>query len=237
MPTKEHKGAGHRKRLREKFLKTGLAGFLDYEIIELLLTIATPRKDTKDIAKDAIKRFKTLQGVLNASSEELQQVKGIGPTNLFGIKLVKSVAERYAENKIIKSNPITCSEDLYNYLQQTIRDKSRERFLSVFLDSKNRIINVKTLFEGSLNHSFVYPREVVKEALLNNAAAIVFAHNHPSGDPEPSPEDKRVTKDLIDACRLVGIVVHEHIIVGSHDYYSFADNGIIRQLSQEYIRS
>jgi DNA repair protein RadC len=230
----DHPGAGHRNRLRQRFLSAGLDGFLDYEVIELLLTLATPRKDCKAAAKLALKRFKTLQGVLEADPRELQDVPGIGPTNLLGIKLIKSVSERFLAKKVIGKNVIANSRDLYTYLNGVIRDKTRECFMAIFLDSKNRVIAMETLFEGTLTASGVYPREVVRAALQHHAAALIFAHNHPSGEPRPSNEDLAVTRQLVFAGRLMGITVHEHLIIGDNRYYSFADQGHMARLNSEF---
>jgi len=228
------KGEGHRKRLRDKFLASGLTGFHDYEVIELLLTIGTPRKDCKDSAKDALKKFKTLQGVLEASSRELCEVKGIGSKSLFGIRLIKAVADRYLEQKITDKQHIHNSKDLFNYLYTRIGGKTRECFVVLYLDAKNSIIANEILFKGTLTASSVYPREVVGGALDRKAASLIFAHNHPSGDPEPSPEDIAVTHRLLFALRTVDITVHDHIVIGDNTYYSFADNGHIHRINKAY---
>ena len=224
---KPHKGEGHRQRLREKFLTSGLSGFHDYEVIELLLTLATPRKDCKDAAKAALKHFKTLQGVLEASPKSLCEVSGIGPKNLLGIKLIKAVADRYLEKRLIRKDPLNNSKELFDYLYHRIREKNRECFNVVFLDAKNKVITTETLFEGTLTASSVYPREVVLSALNHNAAALIFAHNHPSGDPKPSPDDFSITRQLVFACKVIGITVHEHLIIGDNRYFSFADEGLL----------
>ncbi|MFZ0240580.1 MAG: DNA repair protein RadC [Desulfobacterales bacterium] len=229
-----HKGAGHRQRLREKFLSSGLTGFHDYEVIELLLTLATPRKDCKDAAKAALARFRSLQAVLEAPPEELCQVAGIGPQNLFGIKLIKAVADRYRERKIENKDPLNNSRDLFEFLYQHMRDKQREHFRVIYLDAKNRVITTETLFEGTLTASSVYPREVVHAALRNQAAALIFAHNHPSGDPQPSADDIAITRRLIFACRVTNITVHEHLIIGNNRYFSFADQGHIARMNREF---
>ena len=234
MPRKpSHKGEGHRGRLRDRFLADGLGGFHDYEIVELLLTLGTPRKDCKDAAKAAMERFKTLQGVLEASASALQQVPGIGPRNLFGLRLIKAVADRYLEKKVIGTDPVRNSAELFDFLYHRIRDAKRERFLVLFLDAKNRVTDIETLFVGTLTGSSVYPREVVAAALERHAAALIFVHNHPSGDPAPSTEDLVLTRQLIFACGAVGITVHEHLIVGDNRYFSFADQGIIRRFCEE----
>jgi len=232
--SRSHKGAGHRERLRDRFLSSGLSGFHDYEVIELLLTLATPRKDCKSTAKAALRQFKTLQGVFEASPKALCEVEGIGPKNLIGIKLIKAVADRFLERKLIKKDPLNNSKDLFDYLYHSIRDKNRECFKVLFMDAKNKVIAVETLFEGTLTASAVYPREVILAALRHHAAALIFAHNHPSGDPKPSPDDVSLTRQLICACRVMGITVHEHLIIGDDTYFSFADQGYIARMVREY---
>ena len=180
---------GHRKRLRDKFLERGLAGFSDYEVVELLLTLGTPRRDCKPTAKAALKLLGSLSGVLEASSAELARVKGIGPANQFGIRLVKAVADRYLETRITDKPAVRNSKDLFDYLYGTMRGLKKERFTLIFLDTKNKIIKVYPISEGTVSESTVHPREVVAAALEHHAAAVIFAHNHPSGDPSPSPED------------------------------------------------
>lgn len=234
--TERHKGEGHRQRLRERFLASGLDGFQDYEVIELLLTLGTPRKDCKEMAKEAMRRFKTLQGVLEASAAELTEIPGIGPTNLFGLHFIKAVADRYLERRLIKRDPISNSQDLFNYLYYNMKDRTRECFKAVFLDARNRVLSTQTLFEGSLTAASVYPREVVKAALEQRAAAVIFAHNHPSGDPQPSAEDIAITRQLIFACRVMGITVHEHLVIGDNRYFSFADQGYIADMNRDFER-
>ncbi len=231
-----HKGDGHRQRLRDKFLAYGLSGFHDYEVIELLLTLGTPRKDCKSAAKAALKRFKTLQGVFETSSQDLCQIKGIGPKNVFGIKLIKATAERYLEKKLIDKDPIHNSRELFDFLNLRISERNRECFLVIFLDAKNRVISTEILFEGTLAASSVYPREVIRAAIEQNAAALIFAHNHPSGDPNPSKEDMAVTRQLVHACKVMGIAVHEHLVIGENRYVSFADNGYLKRINRELNR-
>ena len=229
-----HKGEGHRQRLRDKFLASGLSGFHDYEVIELLLTLATPVKDCKEAAKAALKRFKTLQGVFEAPPNELCEVEGIGPKNILGIRLIKAVADRYLRKKLIRKDPVNNSKELFDYLYHSIRDKRQESFQVIFLDAKNKVITTEMLFKGTLTASSVYPREVVQAALNHNAAALIFAHNHPSGDPNPSAEDVFITRRLVFACRIMGITVHDHIVIGDNRFFSFADQGYIAGMNREY---
>ncbi len=231
---RSNKGEGHRKRLREKFLQGGLRGFHDYEVIELLLSLNTPRKDCKESAKLLLKQFKTLQGVFEADSSALCRIKGVGPANSFGIKLIKQVSDRYLENKIISKDVVQNPEDLQQYLNQLIGHKTKEVFTGIFLDAKNRVLASRILFTGTLTTSSVYPREVIKKALQYNAAAMIFAHNHPSGDIKPSKSDIKITKDLLFALKYVGIVVHEHMIIGNEGFYSFAAHGLISQFNMQF---
>jgi DNA repair protein RadC len=229
-----HKGDGHRQRLRERFLSAGLDGFQDYEVVELLLTLGTPRKDCKQAAKAALKRFKTLQGVIDAGEEALCEVSGIGPKNVFGLKLVRAVTDRYLEKKIIRKDPLSNSKALFDYLYHAMAPKDRECFKVLYLDAKNRVLASEVLFQGTLTASSVYPREVVKSALSHQAAAVIFAHNHPSGDPDPSAADFAVTQQLVFACMTMGITVHEHLVIGDQAYFSFADNGHIGRMCRQF---
>ena len=138
------------------------------------------------------------------------------------------------EKRLIRTNPLNNSAELFDFLKHRIRDKRTECFEAVFLDAKNRVVATETLFRGTLTASAVYPREVIRSALSHDAAAIIFAHNHPSGDPEPSGEDMAITRQLVFACRVMGITVHEHIIMGGERYYSFADQGVIVRMHGEY---
>lgn len=228
--------AGHRGRLRDRFLAAGLDGFHDYEIVELLLTLATPRKDCKPAAKAAMARFGSLNAVLDATVERLGQVPGIGNRNVLGLKLIKAVADRYLALRLAERPVVGNSRELFDYLVHLLQGKDRECFTVVYLDAKNQVTGSDILFEGTLTASAVYPREVVRRAMENKAAAVIFAHNHPSQVPEPSPEDAAITRRLVYACRLLDIQVHEHIVIGGHQYYSFADNGIISAMHADFER-
>ncbi len=237
MAEKVHKCAGHRQRLKEKFLAGGLRGFLDYEVIELLLILNTPRRDCKESAKALLKKFKTLQAVLEADIHDLKQVKGVGSANVIGLKLIKEVAERYLEKRIIARDVVKNIKDLINYLHHAIGNKEREIFAGIFLDAKNRVIASEILFKGTLTSSSVYPREVILKALQHKAATLIFAHNHPSGDVSPSAGDIAVTRRLVFALSFVGINVHEHLITGGDNYYSFHENGYISKFNEEFDNS
>ncbi|MGQ9672475.1 MAG: RadC family protein [Candidatus Aminicenantales bacterium] len=228
---------GHRKRLREKFLRGGLNGFLDYEIVELLLTLGTPRRDCKEQAREALKQFKSLSGVLEASPHELQRIKGIGPHNVFGIKFVQEVSRRFLRERMMRKAYCRSSREVFDYLFHALRDLKKEIFKVLFLDAKNQIMEEKTLFEGTIDSSVVYPREIIKDALRFEAAALIFVHNHPSGDPEPSACDKDITRELVFAARLMQLKVLDHIIIGNNCYFSFADKGLIEEYEFEFLQN
>lgn len=166
----------------------------------------------------------------------MREVKGIGPKNLLGLRLIKAVADRYLERRVIQKEVVNNAKELFDYLYFNMRDRSREIFKAIFLDAQNKIISTRTLFEGTLTASAVYPREVVQAALEQKAAAIIFAHNHPSGDPRPSKEDINITRKLVFACRVVGITVHEHLVIGDNRYFSFADQGYIAEMNLDFER-
>ncbi|MDD5529204.1 MAG: DNA repair protein RadC [bacterium] len=223
---------GHRKRLRDKFMKSGFSGFKDYEIVELLLTVGTPRKDCKIQAKEAITKFKTLRGVLEAHSEELQTIKGIGPSNIFGIKLIQKSAEELFKERLFKEKieygeQIKFPKALFDYLYSSMGLLEKEQFKVILLDTKNRILATEDLFEGTINASSVWPREIIESAIKHTAVSVIFAHNHPSGDPSPSPSDRELTKNLISALKPLDIKVLDHIVIGHNSYFSFAEKSLL----------
>ena len=234
MPS-ENTHQGHRKRLRDKFLKSGLAGFHDYEIVELLLTLGSPRRDCKQSAKEAIKQFKTLRGVLAASPQELQQIDGIGPHSTFGIKLVQEVAKEFLKEKILDKPFYKSPQEVFDYLYHSMRDLKKELFKVIYLNSRNQIIDTADLFEGTVNGSSVSPREIMEGAIKYNAVSLIFVHNHPSGSPEPSTSDKELTRELAYAGKIMHIKVLDHIIIGDNRYFSFADDGMIEEYELDFL--
>ncbi|TSC53169.1 MAG: DNA repair protein RadC [Parcubacteria group bacterium LiPW_39] len=221
------KMAGHRKRLRNRFLQAGLDGFLDYEIVELLLTLGTPRRDCKQMAKEAIKKFKGLRGVLDASLEDLQQIKGIGPHNAFGIKLFQAISERYSKEKIPKKILLDSPKAVTAYLREKIGREKKEHFVILLLDSRNNLIDICNISIGTLNANLVHPREVFEPAVRHSTAQIILAHNHPSGDAEPSEDDLEITKRLVEAGKIMGMDVLDHIIITKTKVFSFKEKGLI----------
>jgi DNA repair protein RadC len=218
---------GHRQRRREQFLKSGLAGVHDYEIIELLLTLGTPRTDCKQQAKEALKKFGSLKAVLEAEPTGLKEIKGIGDKNVLGLKIAQAVSRRYLADRVLDKDFVRSADEVLDYLKHNLRDKNREVFLVIYLNGRNQILKMEELFEGTLSTSAVYPREVVKRALVNDAAALVFVHNHPSGNPNRSQDNVTITKKLKKAAQAIDVSVHDHLIIAGNDVYSFADHGLI----------
>lgn len=220
------KGVGHRKRLREKFLKAGFIGFHDYEIVELLLTVGTPRRDCKEVAKELIKKFGNVSGVIDALEKELIEIKGVGNSNLFGLKLVKEAIKIYDKEQLEQRVNLNSPEEIYKYLRDEIGSLEQENFVVLFFNTKNELV-VDVVSRGTLNASIVHPREVFKNAIRSNASHIVIAHNHPSGDTLPSDEDIRVTNKLIDAGKILGINVIDHLVVSKNGYTSFHHDNVV----------
>ena len=228
------RGEGHRERLRDKFLEGGIERFSDEEVIEFLLSIGTPRRDVKLPAREALKRFDSLSGVLSAPLSELVKVRGIGDRNGLYLHLVHQVAARYLRDRARNRPFFSSSRAVFDYLFHTMRDLKREVFKVLLLNRKNELISDRDLFFGSLTGSAVYPREVMTLALEHRAAALVFVHNHPSGDPQPSPQDRHLTKELVWSARLLSIQVLDHVIIGHNTFYSFADQGFIKTYADSF---
>jgi DNA repair protein RadC len=227
---------GHRRRLRERFLRSGLGGLQDYEVVELLLSLGTPRKDCKQPAKDAVRKFSGLRGVLEAAPEELQTIEGIGPHNAFGIRLMQELARELLEARLRDRPYVSSSAEVYDYLSVAMRSLTNEVFKVLHLDAANRIIAVEDLAEGTVNASAVAVRSVVEAALRRRSVSLVLAHNHPSGAVNPSLADKALTRELVQAARLVDIRVLDHLIVGDDRFYSFAGEGLIEEYEAEATR-
>ena len=218
---------GHYTRLRQRFLLGGIDGFLDYEVVELLLKLADNRRDQKITAKLLLNTFKSLRGVLEASPEQLKNIKGIGDANIFGLKLVHSDARRYLKEQIIGEDYIQSSENVLDYLRHNLRDRGGEVFLVVLLNGRNQILDIIELFEGTLTTSAVYPREVIKLILEKDAAAVIFDHNHPSRNPNPSKDAQPLTRKLKAAFATIDVQLHDHFIIAGNDFTSMADKGMI----------
>ena len=205
---------GHRDRLRERFAAGAPDALPDYELLELLLFRLIPRIDTKPIAKALIARFGSLAEVLGAPASLLQEIKGIGPTVAFDLKVIAATGQRMARGEVRGREVLSNWTQLLDYCRSAMAFEAREQFRILFLDKKNGLIADEVQQTGTVDHTPVYPREVVKRALELSASAIILVHNHPSGDPTPSRADIDMTKQIIDTAKPLGIAVHDHIIIG-----------------------
>ncbi len=218
---------GHRQRLRAKFSACGLDPFLDHEILELLLTYCIARRDTKPTAWALIRRFGSLGSVLDAPLEELCAVKGVGEQSARFLKLIRAVFKKYSLEEVKERVTVRTPEQVLNYCKASLSANSDECLELIYLSVRNTIIGTEVVARGGLDRVSVSPRTIVERALAAKAAALILVHNHPSGDPTPSMEDIVLTKEVTRAAALLGIAVHDHIIIGKGAHYSLKANGKI----------
>jgi len=218
---------GHRSRLKEKFLKADPSVFPDYELLELLLFYTIPRKDTKSLAKELINHFSSIANLLCSDPKVLQDLKVTSSTIIL-FKAIKEISSRLLRESIDPKSPIISSwKTLLDYCKISMGHLKTEQFRILYLNKKNSIIKEEILASGTIDHVYIYPREIVKNALFLDASAIILIHNHPSGKNEPSGGDIEVTKEMIRVCEPIGIKVHDHVIITSTSHYSFKAHGII----------
>ncbi|GJM02301.1 MAG: DNA repair protein RadC [Rhodomicrobium sp.] len=211
---------GHRARLRQKFRKNGADTFPDYELLEMLLFRAIPRRDTKPIAKELIAKFGSFADVINAPEARLKDIDGIGEAVITELKIVKASALRLMQGELAKKPIISSWQAMLKYCVAAMAHEQREQFRIIFLDKRNQVIADEVQAEGTVDHTPVYVREVVKRSLEVGATAIILVHNHPSGDPTPSRADISMTKEIMGALEKINILVHDHIIVGRDGHAS-----------------
>lgn len=222
-----HGGTGHRARLRQRLLDGGAEALADYEVLEYLLFAAFRQGDTKPLAKDLLKRFGSLAGVLNASPGALKQVKGMGDTSIGALKSVALAARRLARSEVRQQPVLGSWQALLDYLTIDMAHLTVERVRVLYLDTRNRLVLDDHVGDGSIDEAAIHPREVIRKALDIGASALILVHNHPSGDPSPSRADIQITQRIAEAGRLLGIVVHDHVIVGREGHTSFRAKGLI----------
>ena len=210
---------GHRQRLRERFAKGGIAALADYETLELLLTYGIPRKDTKQIAKDLIKRFKTITSVLQADPEQLKEVEGLGENATAFLRLVREINAYCLHEKIQRQSIVANRADVHEYLRFHFGARLQEYIAVVFLDSGNHVLSAEIAGEGTVNQCVAYPRAIFEKALKNGAASFIIAHNHPGGNRQASEADWQLTRRLHEIGRLLEIPLLDHIII--------CDNGVV----------
>ncbi|QFI66202.1 RadC family protein [Sinorhizobium alkalisoli] len=211
---------GHRDRLRSRFREQGESALADYEILELILFRLIPRRDTKPIAKALLARFGTLSAVFGAPQHLLQEVKGIGETVALDLKLIATTAQRLLKSELRNKQVLSSWSAVIDYCHAAMAHETKEQFRILFLDKRNALIADEVQQQGTIDHTPVYPREVVKRALELSATALILVHNHPSGDPTPSRADIDMTKLISDAAKPLGITVHDHIIIGKDGHVS-----------------
>lgn len=212
---------GHRQRLRQRFLDAGAESLADYELLELLLFFSVPYVDTKPLAKSLLARFESLGGVLAASPERFAEVPELGPFTVVQLKAIQALMERVLRETIRERCVISSWTQLLDYVQAVMVHEPTEHFRILFLDRKNLLIRDEVQSRGTVDHTPLYPREVVRRALELAASAIIMVHNHPSGDPTPSKADIEMTRQVVEALGVVGITVHDHLIVGKNRHASF----------------
>lgn len=218
---------GHRARLRSRLLADGGDALQDYELIEYLLTLTIPRRDTKPLAKALLHEFGTLAQLVSADAESLRRVNGMGDGSVAALKIVQATCLRLLKGHVM-DRPILSSWDaLLDWLRADMGGLGIERVRVLHLDSKNRLIRDELVSEGSIDQSAIYVREVIKRALELGSAAIIIVHNHPSGSPEPSRQDIAITREIAQAAQSLGIILHDHIIIAGGDYRSFRSMGLL----------
>ena len=230
----EKDNQGHRERIREKFLKNGIDGFAEYEILELLLTYCIPRKDTKPIAKDLLNKFKTLDNVFKADFDKLSVIDGLGNNSIAFLKLIGDLPsiiykDELKNKKLIDRETLKISNKdiLLNYLRNKIGYEEIEKFYVIYLSSSNEVIEFEENSVGTLDRSSVYPREIYKKVINLNAKSIILAHNHPSDNITPSKSDIELTNEIAKGLKNFGALLIEHIIITKNSYFSFLEEGLI----------
>ena len=211
---------GHRERLRERFYAAGADALSDYELLEMALFAALPRRDTKPLAKTLIKTFGSFAEVIHAPVARLREIEGIGEASINQLKLIAAAASRVAKGEVKSRNALSSWQEVIDYCRSSMAFSDKEQFRLLFLDKRNQLIADEVQQTGTVDHTPVYPREVIKRALELSATALILVHNHPSGDPTPSQADIRMTKAIVDIATPLGIAVHDHIIVGKNGHAS-----------------
>jgi len=220
-------GDGHRKRVKNKFVKLPIRSLDDYEILEMLLYSVFSRKDTRKIARDLLSEFGSLEGVLNAEKADLLKIPDIGECTIYHFKLLLDLYSRLLLPIDAKVEVLSNWKSVIQFCNLTMGFKKKEAFRIFYLNNKNHLIADEIFENGTLDKIHIYPREVVKSALEHCASAIILVHNHPSGDPSPSDEDIVMTKEIAKALKLVSINVHDHLIIAQNKHYSFRASGLL----------
>ncbi len=223
----DNPNAGHRARLRTRFLQGGTTAIADHELLELLLFYAIPQKDTKPLAKQLIQQFGSISGVFSADGAALTEIGGLKEHSIVLLKAIKTAAERMSQKAVMNMPVLSNWQQLLSYCHVAMAHVQVEQLRLLFLDKKNKLIADEIQQEGTIDHTPAYPREIIKRALNLGATALIMVHNHPSGDPTPSRADIDMTNAIRDAAKAVGIVLHDHIIIAKSDHVSFKGQGLL----------
>jgi DNA repair protein RadC len=218
---------GHRERLRERFKERGAEALADYELLELTLFRAIPRRDVKPIAKALIERFGGFAEVVGAPIERLAEVDGVSEAVALELKVIHAAAQRAAKTRVMQKPILSSWSALLDYCRTALADERSEQFRVLFVDKKNRLIADEVLGRGTVDHAPVYPREVIRRALDHAATAVILVHNHPSGDPTPSKADIDMTREIVAAAKPLGVTVHDHLVIGKQSTASFKALGLM----------
>jgi len=219
--------------LQERFIKSGFEGFDDREVIELLINLCCP-EGRKKLVKDCIEHFQSLREFITASPQELERI-GFTPRGILCIKLLHELPEEVLKQKIIEQSVYKSSKEIFDYLYYSMRDLDKEVFKVIYLNKRNQIIDTTDLFEGTWDSIPINPRAIVESAIAHSASALIFVHNHPTGDPAPSKSDKQLTRDLVFVGMILQIKILDHIIIGENIYFSFSDDGLIQKYEDDFL--
>ena len=219
--------ADHRQRLRARFMQGGAAAIPDYELLELVLFRAIPRRDVKPLARALMDRFGDFNRVITAPEPRLRDISGVGDAVIVELKVIEAAAHRMARSRVMRQHVLSGWDALLDYCHSTMAHRETEQFRVIYLDRKNVVIGDEEQGKGTVDHVPVYPREVAKRALELNASALILVHNHPSGDPTPSQADIGMTQQIFAACSALGLTLHDHLIIGKSRELSFRSEGYL----------
>ena len=205
----------------------GADALSEAELLAIFLRVGVKGMSVLDLSRLLLQRFEGLRGLFKASEQDLRNIKGMGTAKIATLRAIAALNQRWLEETVKRESFVECSGDVHKLLANKFRDLDQEIFSVIFLDTKHRVIQIQEMFRGTINTASVFPREIVKRALDLAAAALIAVHNHPSGNPEPSSEDRRVTQDLKKACQLMELSLLDHIVIGSNGYFSFADKRLL----------
>jgi DNA repair protein RadC len=212
---------------RERLMTQGAGALSEAELLAIFLRVGVKGMSVLDLSRLLLQKFEGLRGLFKASDQDLRNIKGMGTAKIATLRAIAALNQRWLEETVKRESFVECSGDVHKLLANKFRDLDQEIFSVIFLDTKHRVIQIQEMFRGTINTASVFPREIVKRALDLAAAALIAVHNHPSGNPEPSSEDRRVTEDLKKACQLMELSLLDHIVIGSNGYFSFADKRLL----------